>query len=71
MEYAQIVENATCYYSGHTLPEAGGGLDRIDSSKGYSIENVRPCCKLCNQAKNNLTEVEFLNLVTTIYKKRC
>jgi hypothetical protein len=27
------------------------GIDRIDSSAGYSNENVAPCCKDCNQAK--------------------
>lgn len=44
------------------------GLDRIDSSKGYIIDNVVPCCKYCNQAKSNLSEEEFKNLIKRIYK---
>jgi hypothetical protein len=35
------------------------GIDRVDSSKGYTVGNVVPCCKLCNQAKNDLSEEEF------------
>lgn len=27
------------------------GLDRVDSSKGYTEENVVPCCGSCNQLK--------------------
>jgi hypothetical protein len=35
------------------------GLDRIDNTKGYEIENIRPCCKICNQAKHAYSEGEF------------
>lgn len=35
------------------------GIDRIDSSKGYVLNNVVPCCKRCNVAKNNQTVAEF------------
>ena len=31
------------------------GLDRVNSSKGYTLDNVVPCCKICNTAKNNMT----------------
>jgi len=37
------------YYSGHKI--ATIGLDRIDSSKGYTLDNVVPCCARCNRAK--------------------
>ena len=42
------------------------GLDRIDSSKGYYKENVVPCCKRCNIAKNDMPLTEFVDLVYTI-----
>lgn len=29
------------------------GIDRLDSSKGYVIDNVVPCCYDCNKAKTN------------------
>lgn len=36
------------------------GLDRVDNSVGYRIDNVVPCCAICNRAKNNLGKDEFL-----------
>lgn len=27
------------------------GIDRVDSAKGYIIENCVPCCKVCNRMK--------------------
>lgn len=35
------------------------GIDRVNSIKGYTYENVVPCCKICNYAKSNLTFEEF------------
>ena len=34
------------------------GLDRIDSNKGYTIDNVQPCCFTCNRLKSDMTEEE-------------
>lgn len=31
------------------------GIDRIDSSLGYIVENCVSCCKFCNQSKSNLS----------------
>lgn len=44
------------------------GLDRIDNSKGYTIENVVPCCGVCNLAKRAMSSEEFKNLICRIYK---
>lgn len=30
------------------------GVDRVDSSKGYFIDNCVPCCKICNQSKMDM-----------------
>lgn len=35
------------------------GLDRVDPSEGYTIDNVVPACFICNRAKTNLTIEEF------------
>lgn len=45
------------------------GIDRIDSSVGYTIDNIRPCCKNCNRAKMDLTEESFFNLIQKIYER--
>lgn len=29
------------------------GLDRVDNTKGYTLDNCVPCCSVCNTAKNN------------------
>ncbi len=47
---------------------AYNGLDRIDSNLGYFKDNVVPCCKHCNTAKNTMTQNEFLNWVKKIYE---
>lgn len=44
------------------------GLDRIDSSKSHSEDNIVPCCILCNQAKNDMTIEEFKIWLERIYK---
>lgn len=36
------------------------GLDRVDSSKGHTLDNVVPCCWLCNLWKSRLSVEEFL-----------
>lgn len=59
-----------CYYCGakpNNIRKAHGyngdyiynGIDRVDNIKGYIIDNIVPCCKTCNLAKNNLTLQEF------------
>lgn len=42
------------------------GIDRIDSEQGYSINNVRPCCRDCNFAKFTKTEEEFIEWLMRI-----
>ncbi len=39
---------------------AYNGLDRKDSGKGYTLENVVPCCAICNRAKSDSPYEEFL-----------
>lgn len=43
------------------------GVDRIDSSRGYSVDNVVPCCRVCNFQKRDLSESEFLSHIEKIY----
>lgn len=39
------------------------GVDRIDSDKGYEQSNIVPCCKNCNMAKSNMTQLDFYNWI--------
>jgi len=44
------------------------GLDRVDSTKGYILDNVVPCCAECNWMKGKSSYHDFLNRIKTIYK---
>jgi hypothetical protein len=44
------------------------GLDRIDTKRGYTIDNVVPCCGTCNHAKALLSKDEFRILIRKIYQ---
>jgi hypothetical protein len=35
------------------------GLDRVDSNLGYLLQNVVPCCRVCNTAKSAMTPAQF------------
>jgi hypothetical protein len=54
-EFRPLFE-AECVYCG----AESTGLDRIDSSKGYTSDNVVPACHICNTMKWTLTTDVFL-----------
>lgn len=43
------------------------GVDRIDNSKGYVLDNVRCSCSKCNYMKHNLTDSEFMEHIEKIW----
>jgi hypothetical protein len=67
-----------CYYCGilpsqvHTHgtwhPFIYNGIDRMDNDKGYTLENVVPCCKVCNRAKRDLPLKDFIEWIQRIIK---
>jgi hypothetical protein len=66
-EFKELISKP-CYYCGGKLPEAGSGVDRINSKLGYTIKNVKPCCWVCNRAKGAFTQDEFRKWVKQIHK---
>ena len=46
-----------CKYCGSVLDRVG--LDRLDNSKGYSLDNVVSCCPTCNYMKQRMSEEEL------------
>ena len=78
-EFKSLIKE-NCYYCGEEPSrhqsvsyrndfELVNGIDRIDSSKGYSIDNCVPCCNTCNLMKNTLPKDVFLNKVSQIYNR--
>lgn len=50
-----------CYFCGKEV--ASGfrhGIDRLNNEKGYMVDNVVPCCRICNLMKGVQTEQMFL-----------
>ena len=43
------------------------GIDRVDSSRGYTIRNCVPCCKECNHAKRTMTYASFRSWAVRLY----
>lgn len=74
-EYSNIIE-ANCYYCGAEpllKRYAGGiiwanGVDRIDSSIGYTLDNCVACCKKCNTMKMDMKVYDFFEQILKIVK---
>jgi hypothetical protein len=65
----EAVITKDCHYCGsnasRTVVEGNdefvcNGIDRIDSSKGYIIGNILPCCSICNYAKRDMSYADFI-----------
>jgi len=39
---------------------AHNGIDRVDSGKNYTSDNVVPCCGICNIAKRDMSMAQFI-----------
>lgn len=74
----QWIDLATqsCYYCGSEPSNMiskykfkYNGLDRIDSSLGYSLTNVVVSCKICNRAKSDMTQKDFYDWIKRAYGK--
>jgi hypothetical protein len=57
-EYLDIYYRDNCRGCNNPNPR---GVDRIDSSKPYTIENTQPLCYYCNTAKLDRTMSEWLD----------
>jgi 5-methylcytosine-specific restriction endonuclease McrA len=54
-EYCDLVRERACSYCGTDLKKKRGHkLDRIDNRRGYTLDNVVPCCARCNNIKGTL-----------------
>jgi len=68
----KIIHKKNCYYCGVSPSNiyspsdrnslyVYSGLDRVNNTKGYTIDNVVSCCAICNSAKGEMSYKEFLN----------
>ena len=54
-----------CHYCG-TKPACG--VDRRDNSLAYTRDNSLPCCSLCNYAKRDMSEPDFIAWVQKVFR---
>jgi hypothetical protein len=79
-EWSKIIQQ-DCYFCGskpilkegkvHKLSGTQvpiNGIDRVDSSKGYILSNVRCSCSKCNYMKHRMSEKEFIEHVKKIWE---
>jgi len=77
-EYVKKITKQNCFYCGaepnQTIKNKFdngdyiyNGIDRIDSLKGYTVDNVVPCCGRCNEAKMSESQQDFLSWVERVY----
>lgn len=64
MEQFMLFWKKPCSYCGDEIETIG--LDREDNSKGYSIDNIIPCCKHCNRMKSTMGKTEFIERIKKI-----
>jgi hypothetical protein len=71
-QYEKLILQSCYYCDKITLGvESGVGLDRIDNDKGYTIDNVLPCCTVCNQIRgDNLTVDEMKVAMEAVLRYR-
>jgi hypothetical protein len=57
--HSTTLEHRTYIYS---------GIDRVDNSRGYESDNVVSCCKICNRAKDIMTQEDFIAWAKRVVK---
>jgi len=71
-EFQNIINKDCAYCGSPPLQYSDGykrnGIDRIDSDKGYTKQNIAPCCEMCNHAKSYHPKDKFLSWALQLYK---
>lgn len=63
--FAKELIKKECFYCGAKFSNEWdgykyNGIDRVDNEKGYEEGNVVPCCKICNVAKHDMAQKDFV-----------
>ena len=70
--FDELHANSACYICAkHDTADHRNGLDRLNNSGGYTIDNVRLCCFECNVMKHAYQVDAFFGKVREIYDFRC
>lgn len=64
----KLLIDTPCHYCGSDTTR--NGIDRIDSTHGYTLDNCVSCCKICNRMKMDIDYEKFTRHVQRIYRYR-
>ena len=65
-EFAEIIKQP-CYICGLATSDTNkNGIDRVNNSLGYRLENARPCCGHCNLLKRDISYDDLIDKATKI-----
>lgn len=64
-EQALAFMRGDCHYCG----VGNIGIDRVDNTQGYSVDNCVSCCTICNRAKADLSLTQFKEWIQRVAKK--
>lgn len=80
-QFKQLVDSS-CYYCGIEPASVAkvksgtymsqyryNGIDRVDNSKGYILDNCVTACSLCNHAKHTMSHDDFIDLCRRVVLK--
>jgi hypothetical protein len=65
-EQFEPIIKQNCYYCGIMQEKGFNGIDRMDSTKGYEIDNCVSCCTDCNMMKGAVDNITFIQRVEHI-----
>ena len=66
-----ILGRGRCVYCSGPLSPTGHGLDRKNANRGYTLDNVVPCCVTCNRIKNRyLSHEEMVAAMRAVLRVR-
>jgi len=57
-QFTELFWQKPCSYCGDPIPTIG--IDRVDNTKGYTLENAAPCCYTCNLMKLKTNRADFI-----------
>ncbi len=64
--YCAAAPRATSCSKSTIIPQLMNGVDRADSSRGYTLDNTVPCCTCCNNAKRTMSTEDFIAWVRRV-----
>ena len=67
-DFDELTSKPCCYCNLFSPDKDFCGIDRVDSGKGYVLDNCVPCCSICNVMKMELSLEMFLSYIERIYQ---